>query len=175
MKSDWLTLSAQIIGLVGYGMILVSLFSKTQRAVFLLDLAGCVIVAAHFVMLSAYAGAALSLVYAVKDIIGMFPSRRLKLAAGFGMAALILVAPLILQLSWVDGLAIAGSLVALAARLSPGLTLTLFLIAFSTIFWGLYGAFVGSLSQVLFSCLYFAIAVGRGIQSASRNNGSDTP
>ncbi len=156
----------QFLGLIGYGLIILSLFSTTQRKVFILDFIGCIIVALHFVVLGAVGGAILSLLYAVKDLVGLIRNDFYKYTSAALIVVLMLLSPLFLPMQNRDILALIGSIIALASRISPKLATTLFLIALSTVFWGAYGFVVGSIGQVVFSTVYAIIAFVRGVQSS---------
>lgn len=146
-------------------MIIASLFAKTQKKVFFLDLVGCVIVAAHFWFLDALGGMFLSLLYAVKDIVGLISHRTVKLLIALLIGILMILSPVFVSFDYIDSLALIGSIIALISRISGSLTVTFFLIALSTLFWGIYGVLVDSVGQVLFSILYAAIAITRGFQT----------
>lgn len=128
------------------------------------DLVGLAPVVVHYLMLDAPAGAALSALYMVIDITAVFDERSRHVRrlypvhyvlAGL-LAALTYGAP-------IDVLALLGTWAAIASRQQKGMRRLLALLVASTLGWGLYGLFAGSVGQVAFSAVY-ALAGSLGLR-----------
>ncbi len=150
---------AQLVGGVGFGLLVYSTFARTRLRFLLTDITGLVPVIVHYVMLAAPVGAALSAFYMLSDVAAAFSERR---------AARIvywLFYPLAVIIGWffwagpADLLAIVGTVLAVAARHQRSVWRIQALIMVSTIGWGTYGLLVGSLVQLIFSTVYGAAAL----------------
>jgi len=112
-------------------------------------------VVAHYLILDAPAGAAMSALYMVIDVTAAF-SERFRLArraffVHYALAALLLG---VTYRAATDLLALFGTVAAIASRQQPQMRGLLALIVVSSLGWGLYGFFAGSISQVVFSVAY---------------------
>lgn len=158
----------QALGLAGFALILASTRARTKRTFLILDAAGVALVAAHYLALGQIAGAAYSALYGVMDIAAFTVRGRFR--GGLRVLALVLIAGgwLATGLVPLAALAAAGSALAVLGRFARGLTRTLFLVALSTTFWGLYGVFAGSWPQIAFSLVYGVMALWRVAHTLNR-------
>ncbi len=72
-----IVLVAQLVGTVGYGLLVLATFARTRTRFLAVDIAGLVPVVAHYAMLDATAGAALSAFYMMSDTVAALAARRL--------------------------------------------------------------------------------------------------
>ena len=150
----------QALGFVGLGLILGSTFARTRVMLLAVDAAGSALMALHWSLLGAYAGGALSLVYATVDLAGRNPySTR-------GRLVIVLAVPVsiaLVAILWTgpaDLLAGIGVLLSIASRWSHGQIRLRVLSIASSIPWGIYGFIDHSAAQVTFSVIYsIAMAV----------------
>lgn len=136
-------------------MLVLATQARSRRSFLVADFLGLAPVAAHYVLLSAPAGAAMSALYMVVDIAAAFQDRYRWLRRGYLLlypAAVVLVA-LTFDAAF-DLLALGGTLAAIAARRRSSMRSLLALIVVSCLGWGLYGVFAQSVSQVVFSGAY---------------------
>jgi Bacterial inner membrane protein len=157
-------LLAQLVGTVGYGLLVLATFARTRTRFLVVDIAGLVPVVVHYAMLDAPAGAALSAFYMASDTVAALAARRLARLAFWLFYPL---AGLIGWLFWTgpaDLLAIGGTLLAITARHQRPLWRIQALIAASSIGWGLFGLMVGSAAQIGFSLVYGAAAAVNAVR-----------
>lgn len=124
------------------------------------DFCGLVPVVAHYLLLDAPAGAAMSALYMVIDVTAAFEDRSRRIHRLF-MLHYVLAAALV-ALTYqapFDLLALFGTLSAIVSRQQKQMRHLLLLIAVSCIGWGLYGVFAGSIGQVVFSTIYALFSV----------------
>lgn len=110
---------------------------------------------AHYLILDAPTGAAMSALYMAIDVTAAF-SERSRLARRAFFLHYVLAA-LLLGVTYraaTDLLALFGTVAAIASRQQPEMRHLLALIVVSSLGWGLYGVFAGSVSQVVFSAVY---------------------
>ena len=127
-----------------------------SRARFLaVDACGLGAAVAHYLLLDAPTGAAMSALYLAIDGTAAFRDRsdlvRRGFAAHYGLAALLVA------VTWqgpADLAALFGTLAAVASRQQEDMRPLLLLLVVSTAGWGVYGALVGSVGQVAFSVAY---------------------
>ncbi len=155
---------AQVVGGVGFGLLVLSTFARARLRFLLIDIAGLVPVIAHYVILAAPVGAALSAFYMLSDVVAAFSERRA------ARVAFWLFYPLAVAIGWVfwagpaDLLAIVGTVLAVAARHQRSVWRIQALILVSTIGWGTYGLLVGSVVQVAFSMIYGVAALANAVR-----------
>jgi hypothetical protein len=151
---------AQVLGGVGFALILLAPLARARALFLALDIAGLVPVSLHYWMLDAPTGALLCLLYVFVDVVSIWlPGRASVRRAYFGLY------PLAALLTWLafvdlrDLLALAGTLIAVASRQQSNNAALKALIFASAFGWGAYGVAVGSVSQVVFSCIYAATSL----------------
>ena len=151
----------QIIGGVGFGVLILATQVRRRRTFLIADFAGLVPVVAHYVMMDAYAGAAMSGLYMLVDLCAVLIADRPVLLRrafwGFHGLAIALVA--VTFAGWIDLLALFGTIAAVASRQQKYMRPLLGLIVVSCVGWGLYGLLVGSVAQVVFSVTYAAFSL----------------
>lgn len=159
---------AQLLGGAGFLLLLAATQAKTRGRFLVLDVCGLVPVTAHYLLLEAPAGAAMSALYLVIDVSAALedpPGRaRDRLLAQGALAALLI------GLTWrtaADLAALAGTLAAVVSRQQAEMDRLLWLVVASTAGWGLYGVLAGSVAQVAFSAAY-ALAALLGIWRIAR-------
>ena len=164
MVNDVLTAG---LGVAGFGLILWATTAKVRRRLLITDMLGTLLVAVHYLLLGAGAGAALSMSYAAADACGLAQQPRVRqVGAGvaFGGAAVVTC---VVELTAVGMVALVGSAIAIGARTFSHPAAMLLGMGLSTTLWGAYGVLSGSVPQVLFSAVYCALAV-RGWWRLSR-------
>lgn len=159
-----IVLQAQIVGAVGFGLLVVATFAKTRTRFLLIDIAGLAPTAIHYVMLNAAAGAALTAFYMASDAVAALAGQR---AARAVYWVFYPAAGLVGWIFWAgpsDLLAIGGTILAVAARHQRPVWRIQTLVVASTIGWGAYGFVSGSYVQVIFSSVYGAAALLNAIR-----------
>jgi uncharacterized protein YjeT (DUF2065 family) len=147
------------LGVVGFGLILLSTTASTRRKLLALDMAGTLTVALHYSLLGAGAGAAFSLSYALADAFGLSDSHLLRRIGTFLVFVGAVTLTIIVEPTLAGAFAVIGSAVAVGARVLSDPARMLLAIALSTVLWGAYGVFAGSTPQILFSVIYFFMAL----------------
>lgn len=169
---------AQLLGGAGFLLLVLATQIGSRREFLIADFCGLVPVVAHYILLDARAGAAMSALYMVIDVTATIDdrptlSRRIFLGH-YGLAA-VLVA-----VTWrgsADLFALFGTLAAILSRQQERMRPLLLLIVVSCVGWGLYGFLAGSVSQVAFSTVYAAfslLGVRREAVGARREAGRQT-
>ncbi len=151
---------AQIIGAIGFALLIIAPLTHSRRSFLALDIIGIVPVGIHYLMLDAPIGAALCATYVVMDIVaaGIHRSQNVR-------AAYFLFYPAALALSYwtyqtvADLTALAGTLLAVASRQQLNLVALKMLVFLSAFGWGAYGWLTGSVAQLVFSSLYGGAAL----------------
>lgn len=168
----------QIVGASGYGLLVLATFARSRARFLIVDFSGLVPVVVHYVLLSAFSGAALSAFYMAADAVGSLAAQQTRRVLYW------LFYPATAALGWIfwqgsqDLTAIVGTALAIAARHQSSVWRIQALVAASTIGWGLYGFLVGSVGQVVFSLIYGlaaafnAVRFLRGRRSPQRPPGS---
>ncbi len=155
---------AQWVGGLGFGLLVFSTFARVRLRFLLTDITGLVPVVVHYVMLAAPMGAALSAFYMMSDVVAAFSERRAARIAYWLFYPLALVFGWLFWAGPADLLAIAGTVLAVAARHQRSVWRIQALILVSTIGWGTYGFLVGSVVQVAFSTVYGAAALANAVR-----------
>ena len=149
-----------IVGLLGFGMLLGSTATSNTRVFAAIDLMACLAIAIHDGLLSSVSGAFLSLAYCVGGTIRLLLKRDAMPREAYSTIALAVVATaLFAPIGWADLFAVIGSGLAIVARRQSEMIRTNLMIGASAVFWGLYGMLVGSESQVIFSSLYMTASL----------------
>lgn len=152
----------QLIGLLGYGLLLASTLARRRLVLLGIDAGGGGVLILHWALLGAIAGVTMNALYTAVDVAGFDPrSRRGRIA----LIASVPVAVALVMVFWQgpsDLLAGAGLLFAIASRSSPGQIRLRTLAMVGCIPWGLFGVVHGSIPQIAFSSIY-AVAMGVSI------------
>lgn len=170
-----ITLLAQGVGGLGFGLLVFSTFARSRLRFLVADITGLIPVVIHYVMLAAPAGAALSAFYMLSDVVAAFAARRPARLAYW------LFYPLALVVGWVfwagptDLFAIVGTVLAIAARHQRQVWRIQALIVVSTAGWGTYGLLVGSLVQVAFSTAYGLAALVNAVRFFRQPPAAEAP
>lgn len=154
--------AAQLVGGAGYLLLLIATQADRTRRFLALDATGLVPVVIHYLMLGAGAGAVMSALYLLVDVVHLLIRGA---RAAFLALALAYAAALSLLILWFEGpidlLALAGTVAAIQARREEHMIPLLSWIIVSCVGWGIYGYLAGSYAQLAFSTLYAAAsAVG---------------
>lgn len=144
-----------LVGGAGFAILLAATQARSRSGFLAVDLCGLVAVTAHYVLLGAPAGAAMSALYLAIDTAAVLEewtglSRR-------WYVALYALAAALLGLTYeapADLAALFGTFAAVASRQQRDMCPLLLLLVVSSFGWGLYGWLVGSVSQVVFSAAY---------------------
>ncbi|MSO44935.1 MAG: hypothetical protein EXQ74_06505 [Thermoleophilia bacterium] len=164
------TVVVQLIGFAGYGLLLAATLARRRLRLLTIDAVGGGVLVLHWALLGAVAGVTMNALYSAVDIAGFDPrSRRGRVALAMAMpVSIILVA--VFWKGPSDLLAGAGLLFAIASRASSSQLRLRTLGMIGCIPWGIFGVVHGSISQVIFSAIYF-VAMGVSIVRIAR----DTP
>ena len=152
-------LAAQLIGAIGYGLLVLATFARTRFRFLLLDFLGLIPTAVHYVMLAAPAGAALTAFYMCADAVSALPAQSRKRLLYWAFYPLVVVLTWAFWTGPVDLLAGTGTALAIVARHQTLTWRIQALVCLSTIGWGTYGFMVESLAQVVFSIVYGTAAL----------------
>ncbi|MCP4381425.1 MAG: YgjV family protein [Hyphomicrobiales bacterium] len=158
------SLAAQLVGATGFLLLVLATFARSRFRFLVLDFLGLVPVAAHYVMLAAPAGAALSVFYMCADAVAALPGGSRRRLIYWVFYPLVAVITWFFWIGVVDLAAAAGTALAIVARHQVRTWRILALIGASTVGWGLYGVLVGSIAQVVFSAVYGSVAVFNAIR-----------
>jgi len=158
----------QLLGGAGFLILAAAPLLRSKRGFLFADIAGVVPVTAHYMLMGAKAGAAMSAMYFVMDVMALMRDR-----GPWARRAYLLVYLAALGVLWlvwegpVDLLAGAGALLAVAARQQTSTVRLKLLVFASALAWGAYGVIAGSIPQMLFSAFYAA----SGLYGAWRDHG----
>jgi len=154
---------AQLLGGAGYLVLIYATQLRRRRVFLLVDFCGLAPVVAHYILLDAPAGAAMSGLYMLIDLTVAFQHRSLAIRRAFWLYYLVAAAMISFTYHGpADLLAVGGAVAAIIARQQPVMRRLLTWIIISCIGWAIYGYFAGSIAQIAFSTVY-AIASGVGI------------
>lgn len=153
---------AQYIGGAGFLVLIAATQVRRRRLFLAVDFVGLAPVVAHYILLDAFAGAAMSALYMLIDLTVAYQHRSLAVRRAFWVY--YLVAGFMIAFTYqgpFDLLALAGTLAAVVARQQPTMRRLLVGIILSCVGWAAYGYFAGSFAQIAFSTTYaLASAVG---------------
>lgn len=167
---------AQVIGAIGFTLLIIAPLTHSRRSFLILDIIGIVPVGVHYLMLDAPLGAALCATYVAMDIVATSLHRSQN-----ARAAYYLFYPAALALSYwtyqtaIDLTALAGTLLAVASRQQLNLVALKMLVFLSAFGWGAYGLLTGSMAQLVFSSLYGGAALIATIRHRRRANPAASP
>lgn len=156
MRMSVYLLFVQSLALVAVSFFVVSFHAKTRIKILVLQLVGLVIWVTHFVLLSAYTGAALLLVNALITLVLIFkknipPSaRRIVLSASLGMLAIVTFITWEGFYSFFALLAVSAITIAKWQDIPQRLRV---IAVFASLFWIVYDVFVSSYGGILAECL----------------------
>lgn len=140
---------------MGFLVLLLATQIQSRRGFLIADLLGLGPVVAHYVLLDAVAGAAMSALYIAIDVTAAFDERWPLVKRLFPVHYLL--AALVATLTFTgmpDLLVLLATWTAIASRQQRGMRRLLPLLVASSLGWGLYGVFVGSVGQMAFSTAY---------------------
>lgn len=146
---------AHLLGGTGFLVLLAATQVESRLRFLVVDFCGLGAVGVHYALLDATTGAALSALYMAIDVTAVLADRYDVVRRGFYVHyALAVVLVGATYRSPVDLAALFGTLTAVASRRQSAMRPLLGLLVVSAVGWGVYGAFVGSYSQVVFSVAY---------------------
>lgn len=166
----------QLLGGAGYAVLLLAPLMRTRRQFLAIDSAGLMPVGIHYLLLGAPAGAMMCFVYIVMNAGaallagGRLPPRVYWVFYPVAAGAIWLTAT-----GWHDGLALAGTLFAVAARQQSSLVSLKFLTVLSALSWGAYGVFAPSVGQVVFSTFYALASALGGLRDLTDDRAAPGP
>ncbi|MFW6192867.1 MAG: YgjV family protein [Gemmatimonadota bacterium] len=147
--------AAHLIGGAGFVVLLVATQVGSRARFLAVDFCGLGAVVAHYILLDAPTGAAMSALYMAIDVTSGLRDRselaRRGFVAHYGLAVLLVA---FTYRGPADLAALFGTLAAVASRQRDEMRPLLLLLVVSSVGWGAYGALVGSVSQVSFSAAY---------------------
>ena len=158
----WADILTQVLGFVGYGLLLGATFARRRLALLAIDASGGAVLILHWAMLGAIAGVTMNALYTAVDIAGFDPySRRGRMV----LISAVPVAVALVAVFWTgpsDLLAGMGLLFAIWSRASRDQVRLRAIAMVGAIPWGLFGVVHMSIAQIAFSAIYF-VAMGVSI------------
>jgi len=153
---------AQLVGVVGIGLLMTSTLMRRRSALLAFDAGGSAVMGIHWALLGGTAAIAISAVVVVMDLAGTDPRNprgRFVIIASLPLTAIFLA---IFWTGIVDVFAALGMLGIALSRLSPGQVRLRALAMAACVPWIAYGVILVSIPQIAFSAAYF-VAMGISI------------
>jgi hypothetical protein len=150
-------LAAQLLGAVGFIVMLIAARRRNRTALLALDAFGVALVSLHWVLLQEWAAAWLNSLYVAINVGAVaFVSERGSHRAYLALYPMAAAVVLVSFHGATDVLALAGTILAVLAKQTADLARLRALIIVSGLCWGLYGMLASSIPQVVFSAVFVA-------------------
>ena len=148
-------IAVQAVGIVGFALMILATQMPTRQRVLQVDVVGIAVVTAHWLMLGTVVAAAMNGIYVLIGVLALQLDRGRAWRAGYwGLYPLAGGATVLAWAEPYDALALAGTLLSVAARQQRTLRRLRVLTAASGTLWGLYGVIELSIGQMIFSVLF---------------------